>query len=148
MMTGANNSLREGVRLGFSVATTIWIWIALVDAIAGEPFRTFQVLGGISFFTVMHYVLNIAYATAIVAVLHSTLRQPSLIGAVTMGFLIIEFGFAMLTILFSQVGLGELAWLRVFGGNVIGTAVAFLILRRKYPLEAMLRYTEDEEAKA
>jgi hypothetical protein len=147
-MTGASNSLREGARLGFYVATSIWIWLALVDAVAGEPFHTFHVLGGIPFFTVMHYVLNIAYGAAIVAVLQSTLRQPSLIGALTMGFLIIEFGFAMITILFSQVGLGELAWLRVFGGNLVGLAVAFLVLRRKYPLETMLRYNEDEEAKA
>jgi hypothetical protein len=147
-MMGANNSLREGVRLGFYVATSIWIWLALLDAIVGEPFHTFHVLGGVLFFTMMHYVLNIAYGTALVAVLNSMLRQPSLIGAVTMGFLIIEFGFAMITILFSHVGLGELAWLRVFGGNLVGLAVAFLVLRRKYPLETMLRYNEDEEAKA
>jgi hypothetical protein len=148
MMTGKPNSLREGIRLGFAVATSIWIWLALVDAIAGEPFRTFQVLGGIPSFTVMHYVLNIAYGTMIVAVLNGALRQPTLIGAVTMGFLMIEFGFAMITVLLSHVGLGGLAWLRVFGGSVIGAAVAFMILRRRYPLEAMLRHAEDEEAKA
>src|ERR1043166_1935502 len=104
MMTGKHNALREGVKLGFGVATSIWIWLALVDAIAGEAVRTFQVLGGIPWFTVMHYVLNIAYGTGIVAVLNSALRQPSLLGAVTMGFLMIEFGFDLITLRLSQRG--------------------------------------------
>src|SRR5256886_12326223 len=39
---------REGVLLGLVVATSIWLWLAVVDAIAGQPFRTFIVLGGIA----------------------------------------------------------------------------------------------------
>jgi hypothetical protein len=132
--------------LGLMVATSIWIWLAVVDAIAGEPFRTFTVLGGITSFTVMHYVLNVAYGTVIVAGIHSAMRQPSLMGVVAMGFLVIEFAFAMITVLLSHVGLGELAWLRVFGGSVIGAAVAFVILTREHPLATVLRQADDEEA--
>jgi len=47
MVLRRRHSLREGVILGLVVATSIWLWIAIVDAIAGEPFRTFAVLGGI-----------------------------------------------------------------------------------------------------
>ncbi|HKW40465.1 MAG TPA: hypothetical protein VJN39_04385 [Gemmatimonadales bacterium] len=50
-----------GARLGVIVATAIWVWLALVDLIAGQPFRTFTVLGGIALFTVLHYLVNIAY---------------------------------------------------------------------------------------
>src|SRR5207249_4290291 len=42
-----HDSLREGARLGFIVATSIWIWLAVVDAVVGQPFRTFTVLGGL-----------------------------------------------------------------------------------------------------
>jgi len=144
--SGRHDAIREGIRLGFTVATSIWIWLAVVDAIAGEPFRTFNVLGGITSFTVMHYVLNVAYGTVIVAGIHSAMRQPSLMGVVAMGFLVIQFAFAMITVLLSHVGLGELAWLRVFGGSVIGAAVAFVILTREHPLATVLRQADDEEA--
>src|SRR5256712_3952904 len=56
--------LREGGILGLVVATSIWLWIAIVDALAGEPFRTFAVLGGIRLFTVLHYALCLAYGVA------------------------------------------------------------------------------------
>jgi len=61
-----HDALREGVRVGLIVATTIWVWLAAVDAIVGEPFRTFTVLGGIALFTVLHYVFNVVYAVVIV----------------------------------------------------------------------------------
>jgi hypothetical protein len=140
-----HNTIREGIRLGLVVATSIWIWIAAVDAIAGEPFRTFQVLGGTASFTVMHYVLTVAYGMVIMAGMHSAMREPSLIGGVAMGFVMIEFGFAMVTVLLSHVGLGDLAWLRVFGGSIIGAAVAFAILMRRHPLATVLRRAGMEE---
>jgi hypothetical protein len=143
-----HNAIREGIRLGLVVATSIWIWIATVDALAGEPFRTFQVLGGIAWFTVMHYVLNVGYGTVIVAGLHSVMRQPNLIGGIAMGFLIIQFAFAMGAVLLSHLGLGELAWLRVFGGSLLGAAVAFVILLRRHPLATVLRQAGMEETDA
>jgi hypothetical protein len=143
--SGKHDALREGIKLGFAVATSIWIWLALVDAIAGEPFRTFTVLGGITAFTVTHYLLNVAYGTVLVAGIHGAMREPSLLGVVAMGFVIVEFAFAMVTVLLSQAGLGELAWLRIFGGSVIGAVIAFVILSRDHPLAAQLRHAENED---
>ena len=60
-LSGKHDSLPEGARLGLVVGTTIWAWLAVVDAVAGEPFRTFAVLGGIALFTTTHYLLNLAY---------------------------------------------------------------------------------------
>src|SRR2546425_6322418 len=54
VMARTHDSLREGARLGVIVAATIWVWLAVVDAVAGQPFRTFMVLGGIPLFTVLH----------------------------------------------------------------------------------------------
>src|SRR5438105_1588010 len=38
---------REGLTLGLIVGTAIWLWLVIIDAVAGQPFRTFHVLGGI-----------------------------------------------------------------------------------------------------
>jgi hypothetical protein len=142
-LSGKHDSLREGATLGFVVATATWVWVALVDAIAGEPFRTFTVLGGIASFTVVHYLLNAAYALAIVSLIHGAVRQPSLLFAVGFGFLMMEFAFAMATVMLSHV-LGELAWARILGGSLVGAVIAIVILSRSHPLAEQLRQAEEE----
>ena len=137
--------LREGVILGLVVATSIWLWIAIVDAIAGEPFRTFAVLGGIRLFTVLHYALCLAYGVAAVAVVHGAALEPSLMLGAASAFFILEFGFAMLTVLLSQVGLGELAWVRILGGNVVGAVLTFVMLSRRHPLRQELKQAAADE---
>jgi hypothetical protein len=129
-----HDAVREGIRLGLVIATSIWIWIAVVDALSGEPFRTFTVLGGIAQFTVLHYVLNVAYGVAIVAGVHTAAREPSLTGVLWFVFVVVEFAFVMVTILLSHVGLGALAWLRIFGGSLVGAAIAIFILSRRHRL--------------
>lgn len=140
-----HNSLREGVRLGLIVATAIWVWLAVVDALAGEPLRTFTVLGGVVPFTILHYLLNVAYGTIIVTAIHGARREPSLVMGVVFGFLIIEFAFAMATVLLSHTGLGALAWVRIGGGNVIGAVIAFVLLSRQHHLREEVREAEAEE---
>ncbi|HYT04148.1 MAG TPA: hypothetical protein VEM13_04635 [Gemmatimonadales bacterium] len=140
-----HNALREGARLGLVVATGIWLWIALVDVLARQPFHTFTVLGGVVPFTVLHYVLNAVFGVVIVTAIHGAAREPSLVIALAFGFFIVEFAFAMLTVLLSHTGLGELAWVRILGGNLIGAVIAFVILSRTHPLAAELRAAEDEE---
>src|SRR4029077_15740522 len=60
-LSRSHSPLRAGGRHGLIVATTIWFWIAGVDAVVGQPFHTFSVLGGVVLFTVLHYALNVAY---------------------------------------------------------------------------------------
>ena len=132
-------AMREGATLGVIVATSTWIWVAAVDAVAGDPFRTFTVLGGIVAFTVVHYLLNVLYGVAIVAGIHGTRREPTLMMALVFGFLMVEFAFAFLTAVFSTLGLGALAWMRLFGGSVVGALVAIAFLSRHHPLAAQLR---------
>lgn len=142
--SGKHGSLREGARLGLVVATSIWVWLAVVDAAVGQPFRTFTLLGGVALFTAMHYLLNLAYGVLIVAAIHGAAREPSLVIAVAFGFPIIEFVFALVTVLLSHLGLGELAWVRIFGGSLIGTAIAIVILARRHPLAAEVRQAEED----
>ena len=130
---------REGVTLGMTVATTTWVWIAIVDAIAGEPFHTFTVLGGVAAFTTVHYALNLVYGIVLVAAIRGTRREPTLMMAVVFGFIMVEFAFAFVTTVFSNLRLGALAWVRLFAGSLIGAAVAALILARHHPLVDCVR---------
>src|SRR5687768_17883212 len=98
--TSKHTSMHEGVTLGLIVATSTWLWVAVVDAIAGDPFRTFTVLGGVVGFTVVHYLLNLIYGVVLVSGIRATTREPTLMMAIVFGFLMIEFGFAFLAAVF------------------------------------------------
>jgi hypothetical protein len=139
-----HDSIREGATIGTVVATAIWIWIAAVDAITGSPFYVFRALGGAVAFTALHFLLNVIYGIAIVSIVHAAARAPSMIIALLFGFVVVEIAFAMLTVFLSNMGLGDLAWLRVFGGSLVGATIAFVLLSRKHPLVAHLRRAEDE----
>lgn len=143
-LVGHHDSIREGLTLGLAAATGIWAWIAVVDAIVGQPFHTFTLLGGIVAFTLMHFLLNAAYGVVIVSAVHEAVRAPSVIFGLGFGFLIFEFAFAFLTVGLSNVGLGDLAWLRIFGGNLVGVAIAVVILVRRHPLLTLLHEAEHE----
>ena len=138
-LSGEHDSLREGTTLGIVIATGIWVWLVLVDAVAGHPFETFAALGGVTVFTVVHYLLNIVYGVVIVSAVHGTAREPSLALALVFGLVTLEIAIAMLTVLLSHLGLGELAWVRIFGGSLVGMAIALYVLSRRHPLAARLR---------
>ncbi len=138
-LSGTHDTLREGTALGIVVATAIWVWLALVDAFVGHPFETFTALGGITVFTVVHYLLNIVYGIVMVSAVHGAEREPSLALALAFGLVTLEIAIAMITVLLSHLGLGELAWLRIFTGSLVGAATALLVLSRHHPLAAQLR---------
>ena len=141
-LAGDHDTLREGTTLGIIVATAIWVWLVVVDAAAGQPFQTFAALGGITVFTVVHYLLNIVYGVVIVSAVHGTAREPSLALALVFGLVALEIALAMMTVLLSHLGLGELAWVRIFGGSLVGVAVALLVLSRRHPLASQLRHAD------
>src|SRR2546430_151886 len=134
MSTRSHSSLREGVILGAVVGTGIWVWIALVDAIVGEPFRTFFVLGGVARFTTLHYVLCLTYGVVAVSVVHAAAREPSMMVGGAVAVVLLELGFVMASAILSQVGLGGLAWARILGGEGGGGALPLLMLWRRHPL--------------
>jgi hypothetical protein len=135
---------RQGLILGLITATTTWLWVAAVDGINGRPFHTFGVLGGVAGFTIVHYILNIAYASAVVAIARGTTRTPSLIIGAIFGFIVLEIAFGMVSTILSQTGLGGQSWVAIFGGSLIGAAIMFALLIRSYDLRARLHEAEDE----
>lgn len=134
-----HTSLREGILLGAIVGTAIWVWIAGVDALAGEPFRTFGVLGGVARFTVVHYLLCLLYGVIAVSVVHAAAREASLVVGAAFVFFLIEFGFVMIAAILSHAGLGQLAWVRIVGGNVVGAILTIVFLWRRHPLRQEYR---------
>ncbi|NUS98602.1 MAG: hypothetical protein HOQ11_14450 [Gemmatimonadaceae bacterium] len=143
-LRGEHDSVHEGVRIGLVAATAIWAWIAVIDAVTGHPFRTFALLGGIAAFTAVHYLLNVVYGIVVVSAVHASVRAPSAIFGLGFVFLIFEFAFAFLTVGLSNEGLGDLARLLIFGGNLVGVAVAFAMIARRHPLLALLHAAEHE----
>src|SRR3989441_11809708 len=134
-----HSSLREGVILGAVVATGIWVWIALVDAIVGEPFHTFSLLGGVGRFTTLHFVFCLTYGLVAVSVVHAAAREASLMVGAAFAFFLLEFAFVMLTAILSQGSLGGLAWAPALGGNAGGAGLTLLVLWRRHPLAQEFR---------
>lgn len=143
-LPGEHDSVKEGTALGIIMASLTWLWIALVDGVAGAPFHTFSVLGGIVVFTILHYVLNVVYGVIIMSTIHASRSTPSLIIGGIFVFLTFEFALGMTTILLSHLGLGELAWLRIFAASLVGAAAALVLVSRHHPLAARLHEAEAE----
>lgn len=135
---------RQGLILGLLSGTSTWLWVAAVDAMTGRPFHTFTVLGGIAAFTLVHYLLNIAYATAVVAIARGATGNPSLVIGTIFGFIILEVAFAMVSAILAQAGLGLVSWFAIFGGSLISAAILFGLLVPGYELRARLHQAEAE----
>jgi hypothetical protein len=138
-MADVHDGMREGAALGLTVAASTWLWIALVDTIAGQPFYTFDFFGGIAVFTPIHCLLNVVYGVAIVSAVHGAARTPSLIYAVGFGLLFLQIVFAFATVALASFGLGDLAWVRIFSASVLGAAMALLLVAGRHGLGVLVR---------
>ena len=134
-----------GLLLGLLIAAVTWSWVAVADAILGEPLRTASVLGGIAAFTAVHLVLCLAFGTALTAIMDGAMRAPALVLLLVFGTLLLQVAFAMLTSLVSMTSLGTTAWLTIFVGSIIGTAVALAMLSRWYPARRLLARAQDDD---
>ena len=141
--TCERDAKREGAVLGLIVASVTWVWVALVDAALGQPFHAFETLGGIVGFTIVHSLLNILFGIVLVSAIHSTSRSPSVFIAFLFGLVMFEVACAMITPLLAE-GVGNSAWVLFFGGSLIGTTVAVLLLSRRHPLAGKLDLAEHE----
>ena len=135
--------LREGAKLGLIVAIATWLWLVLVDAVSGDPFRVITTLGGIVAFSVGHGILNVVYGVSLVSCVHGAVREPSLVMAALFGYVMVEIGFIMFTAALSSF-LGGIAWLSILGGSLVGAAIAFLLLLQAHPLKTLLHRAETE----
>lgn len=140
----AHGVLRGGAWLGLVIGTVTWCWVLFIDAMVGQPFETFRVLGGIVAFTLAHFGLNLAFGIVLTVVAAGSRETPSLVIGAIFSLILLEVAFAMITVLLGEAGLGSLSWVRIFAGSLLGLAVALWFLSRRYPLVARLREAEEE----
>lgn len=139
-----HSSRHEGISLGLTLGTVTWIWVAVVDALAGRPFHTFDALGGVAAFTIVHYALNVVLGAVLIAIVHGAERAPSLILGLLFCGIIFQAALAMLTNLLAQAYVGPGAWIGLFGGSLLSTAIAITLLARGHPLIEYVHRAEDE----
>jgi hypothetical protein len=139
-----HSSRHEGIGLGLTLATVTWLWVAVIDALAGRPFHTFHALGGVLAFTVIHCALNVLLGIVVVSVVHGAERVPSLILGLVFCAIIFQMAVTMLINLLAAAFVGDVAWIGLFGGSLLSTAVAIVLLARGHPLIDYVHRAENE----
>jgi hypothetical protein len=140
----------EVLRAGVLGATVVWLWILVIGALSGSPFRLATLLGrGITHivgvpwnvpawiaviaFTVLHFIAWCGLAKITVIVTRVAVRTPAVLlltAVVTILFLLAFFG---ITLIFANDGLGGFAWPSIYLGNVVGLAVMWWYIVRWHP---------------
>lgn len=137
-----HSTAREGITLGLIVGVFSYIWVLAFDATIGKPFETFHILGGPVLFTILHFVLCIAYGLAIIALVHAAMESPSVVFAMIFGTILFQAAFVMLTAFLASLGVGELAWGRFLLGNVLTAMLTLLLLTRRHHLRDLFHAAE------
>jgi len=149
-MTRHHHSLiREATDAGFLGTIAVVVWFLLLDSLAGQPFRTPNqigqlILGGtpepalnfvaIVAFVVLSLLLLNLVAAVIVGLVHLALRQPTLLFALLLLFVMFELFFYGATYAILQgAGMGS-PWLPLLGANVVAVLVMGWYLKRKHQL--------------
>jgi hypothetical protein len=141
----SHNTLREGLRLGLIVGIATWLWLAAFDAVSGEPFQTIQFFGGAVRFTLVHFVLCIAYGLTIMAAIHASMKEPTVMFAVIFCTILFQAAFVMLTAVLANVGVGEVAWGKFFAGNLMAAVLTYLLLNRNHSIARLYQAAEEHQ---
>jgi hypothetical protein len=144
----------EGMLAGITGALTIALWFFVVDAIQGRPFFTPSVLGTalfkggaglaigqslpISFevvlmFTWVHALIFIAIGVAGSRLLHLAERDPNFGFGILLLFVVFEFGFICVSLLFAEGVLQALMIPDILIGNLLAAAAMGIFLWRRHP---------------
>ena len=144
----------EGIVAGLLGAAAVAVWFLIVDTINGQPFHTPTVLGTAVFrggaglehaetipvsyemvmaFTWVHCLIFAAIG-GIAARLLAFAEHTANVGfGIVLLFVIFEFGFVAVTMVFAEDVLRSLAWPAVLVGNLLAAAVMGAYFRRRHP---------------
>jgi hypothetical protein len=149
MIRHHHSLMREATDAGFLGAIAILLWFLLLDAIAGHPLRTPNHIGqlilgstleaalnfvAIVAFVVVSLVLLNLLAAAIVGLVHWAIRQPTLLFALLLLFVMFEvflFGGTYAVLRGFEI---ESPWLALLGANVVALVTMGWYLRRKHQI--------------
>ena len=141
----SHSTMREGVRLGLIVAVATWLWIVGFDFAAGDPFYTMHFFGGAMAFTLIHFTLCLGYGLAVISAVHGSTREPTVLFALIFSAILFEAGFAGLTALIANMGLGQLAWNRIFFGNAMAAGLTYAVIAYNHPMRELYLAAEEHQ---
>src|SRR5688500_8804526 len=137
-----HSTRRESLRLGLTIGVMTWLWVAGFDYFRGEPFHTFDFLGGIMRFTLVHFALCIAYGFAIITAVHSSMKESTVIFGIILLAILFQFAAIVVTTMLSNIGIGEFAWGTFLVGNLIATGVTVALISRDHSLRDVFHAAE------
>ena len=138
----SHSTVREGVRLGLIVGVATWLWVAALDLVVGEPLMTAQSLGGATAFTVVHFLLCVAYGLTIMSAIHASMKEPTVIIALIFCTILFQAAFVVVTAILANVGAGQLVWSKFFAGNVMAAILTYMLVDRNHPLSDLYHAAE------
>jgi hypothetical protein len=147
-----HNTIREGIYAGLLSATTIAVWILIVDTIERHAFFTPNALGSslmrfvgaprlsdtvamhVAFYTVFHFVAFAIIGVIVAWIVHQARRTPAILAGFLILFVVVEFGFYGLTAMVSATDvLGGLAWYQIGVANLLASLVMFSFMWIRHP---------------
>jgi hypothetical protein len=141
----SHSTVREGVRLGSIIGVVTWLWIAAVDVAAGAPFETPRLLSGIVGFTVFHFGLCFAYGLTVMALVHASMKEPTVIYAIIFCTILFQIAFAMFTAILANTAVGEMPWMKFVAGNVIAGILTYALVARDHSMRDIFLQAETYE---
>jgi hypothetical protein len=131
--------MREGATVGMLGASAVAVWFLVVDAMAGEPFRTPALLGGVLFrgvtdplhpavtagvvlqYTLVHGVVFLAFGLIVAGLLALADREPRLLIALVMVFCCFEVFVVGAIAILAEWLFARVAWWTIITANVLAT---------------------------
>lgn len=133
--------MREGVTVGLLGASAVAVWFLVVDAMAGEPFRTPALLGGVLFhgvpdplhpavtalvvlqYTLVHGVVFLVFGLMVAGLLALADREPRLLLALVMLFCCFEVLVVGAIAISAEWLFATVAWWTIITANVLATLI-------------------------
>jgi hypothetical protein len=141
----------EGIISGIIGGVIVAAWFLVIDAIAGEPFHTPAMLGGIIFqavgistsgtvtvalilgYTALHFFAFILFGIAASITMAASEHEPLLALGVLVLFLWFELCFVGFVTYLDQSAVSELGWWKIIVGNVAALAAIIAYYEHGHP---------------
>ena len=152
--TDVEGVYREGLAAGLLGAATIALWFLILDTAAGRPFHTPTILGTAIFrsgqglagagavpvslemvvlYTWVHGLVFCIIGGVAARLLAVAERQPNAGFGILLLFVVFEFGFLVVTLLFAEPVLHALTWPAILGGNLLAALAMGAYFWRRHP---------------
>ncbi len=149
---GADRLYQEGLIAGLLGAATIAIWFLILDTLRGRPLQTPTILGTaifggglaspttppvslemVTLYTWVHGLVFCVIGGVASRLLAIAERQPNVGFGVMLLFVVFEFGFLLVTMIFAESVFQALSWWAILVGNLLAAVAMGAYLWRRHP---------------